>query len=76
MILHRQIEVCRAVGAKIAINVVNFWSIFANLIEMASTMLNHYKCIDLAWFACYSYNRNREGVGGGMNGKHNSSKSR
>ena len=28
---NRQISVCRAVGAKIAINVVNFWSIFANL---------------------------------------------
>ena len=34
-------------------------------------MLNHYKCIDLALFACYScysYNRNRESVGGGMHG--------
>lgn len=52
-------------------------AIYRILIEMAQIiMLSHYKCIDLALFACYSYSRNRVGVGGGVNGKYDSSKSR
>ena len=51
--------------------------IYSILIEMVQiVMLSHYKCIDLALFACYSYSRNRVGVGGGVNGKYDSSKSR
>lgn len=37
-------------------------------------MLSHYKCIDLALVACYFYSRNK--VGGGVNGKYDTSKSR
>ena len=43
---------------------------------MAQAMLSHYKRIDLALLACYSYSRNRVGVGGGVNGKYDSIKSR
>lgn len=47
------------------------------LIEIVQIiMLSHYKRIDLALFVCYSYSRNRVGVGGGVNGKYDSSKSR
>ena len=45
--------------------------------EMVQTiMLSHYKRIDLALFICYFYSRNRVGIGGGVNGKYDSSKSR
>lgn len=40
------------------------------------SMLNHYKCIDLALFVCYFYSRNRAGTGGGLIGKYDSSESR
>lgn len=47
------------------------------LIEIVQIiMLSHYKCIDLATLACYSYSRDKVGVGGGINGKYDSSKSR
>lgn len=47
------------------------------IIEMVQIiMLSYYKCIDLALSVCYSYSRNRVGVGGGVNGKYDSSKSR
>lgn len=35
-------------------------------------MLSHYKCIDLALLACYSYGRNRVDTEGGVNGKYDS----
>lgn len=44
--------------------------------KITITLLNHYKCIDLAMLVCYFYGRNKIGVGDDVNGKYNSSKSR
>lgn len=44
--------------------------------NVAITMQSHYKRIDFALLVCYSYSRNRVVVGGGINVKYDSGKSR